>query len=179
MMNNPMIKWGLYYGGASILLTVVYYFVAKPMLFGSTTSMVVGLALAIFFVVMAMKEEKEIGEGYLGYGEALKVGLGAFVLGSLLVSLFQWVLFNFIDTSLIEQSITYATEQARKMTDMIGGMAGMSEEQMEELVAQTEEEIENMGNPMSMGSVLSGWALTSLIGGLPLNLITAAIMKKS
>ena len=61
----------------------------------------------------------------------------------------------------------------------MGDMMNLSEEQMEEMVTKTEEEMLNMGNPMSLSSIVQSWLLTSLIGGLPLNLIVAAIMKKS
>lgn len=178
-MDNPMIKWGLYYGFASVAFTILSYFVNKDWLFGSGIAMGIGLIMAIGAVVLAMKEVRTEQEGYLGFGEAMKVGLGVFVLGVLISSLFQWVLFNFIDTSLIEASKEYAIESVRSMSEKMGDMMNMSEEQMEEMVAKTEEEMANMGNPMSLGSVVQTWLLASLIGGLPLNLILAAIMKKS
>ena len=178
-MDNPMIKWGLYYGFASIAFTIISYFVSKEWLFGSGVAMGIGLLLAIGAVVLAMKEARTEQEGYLGFGEAMKVGLGVFVLGTLLSAIFQWVLFNFVDTSLIEASKEYTIEAARTMSEKMGDMMNLSEEQMEEIVAQTEEQVANMGNPMSLGMIVKSWLLGSLIGGLPLNLIVAAIMKKS
>ncbi|MFT6806786.1 MAG: hypothetical protein ACJA01_000002 [Saprospiraceae bacterium] len=179
MMNNPMIKWGLYYGFASIAFTIISYFVNKEWIFGSGIAMGVGLLLAIGAVVLAMKEARTEQEGYLGFGEAMKVGLGVFILGTLMSSIFQWVLFNFVDISLIEASKEYSIETARVMSEKMGNMMNMSEEQMEEMVSQTEEQMANMGNPMSLGMIVQSWLLVSLIGGLPLNLIVAAIMKKS
>jgi len=179
MMSNPMIKWGLYYGLAGIAFSIIAYFVSRDMLFGNGVAMGIGLALAIGAIVMAMKEVRTEQEGYLGFGEAMKVGLGVFVLGTLLSSLFQWVLFNFLDTSLIEASKEYTIEAARTMSEKMGNMMSLPEEQMEEMVAQTEEQVANMGNPMSLGMIVQSWLLGSLIGGLPLSLIIAAIMKKS
>lgn len=179
MMSNPMIKWGLYYGLASVVFTMLSYFISKEWLFGTSISMAVGAILAIGAIVMAMKEVRTSQEGYLGFGEAMKTGIAVFLLGTLISSLFQWLLFNFIDVSLIEASKEYAIETTRKMTEKMGSVLNMSEEQMEEMVAKTEEEISKMGNPMALGEIIKGWLLSSVIVGLPLNLIVSFIMKRS
>lgn len=174
-----MIKWGLYYGAGSIAFAIISYLVNKEWLFGGWLATVVGLVLAVGAVVMAMKELRTENEGYLGFGEAMKAGLGVYILGTLLSGLFSWILFNFIDVSLIESAKEYAIEAAQQVAETMGGMMSLSEEQMEEMTAKTEEGLAEMGNPMSLSSVITGWGIGILIGGLPLSLIVGAIMKKS
>ncbi len=178
-MNNPMIKWGAYLGAAQILFAILSYVVNKDWLMGSAVGLLISGVVTIVFLVMAMKEEKSNNEGYLSFGEGLKTGMGAYILGTLISALFMWILFNFIDPSLIEFSKEYTIETVRKTTEMMGEMFNAPEEAMEEAVAKTEEQLTNMGNPMSLSSVLTSWLIGLLIPGLILNLIISAIMKKS
>ena len=90
-MNNPIVKWGVYLGVASIAFTLALYLINKEMIFSGYVSTMGGLTISVLFIALAMKEVRTINDGYLGYGEAVKTGLLTYVLGAFLVVIFSFI----------------------------------------------------------------------------------------
>ena len=80
--------------------------------------------------MLALKEVRANNEGYLGYGEAVKVGLVTFVIGSLISTIWMYVLYNFIDPSLFEMEKQKGIEAAEKMVSMFSDDEALIEETM-------------------------------------------------
>ena len=170
-----MVKWGIYYGIASVVVTMLLFLIKKELLFNFGIGLAAGLGLAIIFIVLALKEVRANNEGYLGYGEAVKVGLVTFVIGSLISTIWMYVLYNFIDPSLFEMEKQKGIEAAEKMVSMFSD----DEALIEETMAKAREELDAQGDSKSIMSLLGGWGISILFPGLPLALITGAFMKKS
>lgn len=169
-MENPVIKNGLFYALASVLISLLLWMVNKALLFNTVVGILVGLALPIIFMIMANRERRDQQEGYLSFGEGIVTSLGTYAIGSFVGIVFTWVLINYIDPSLIELQQKVTMEASEKMLEMFGGNEEMIEEMREKLE-------EDMINP-TLGQNLFGWAVSLLFPGLLFALIVAAITKK-
>lgn len=169
-MENHSIKNGLIYGLASVIYSLVVYLVAPDLLFSMGISMVVGLALVIFFMVRAANAEKEDNEGFLSYGEALRTTFVVFAVGALISTLFTYVLYNFIDSSLLEVMQEQAVETAVSMAERFGAEG----EQLEEIREKAMEQDMSFG----IGKVALNY-IFACIFGLIISLIVSAFVKKN
>jgi len=170
-----MIKWGMLYGLASVAFTMILFLINKNLLFDWKIALLSSLGLAVLFMILALKETREANEGYLGYGEAVKVALVTFVIGSFIGTIWMFVLYNFIDPTLFELE----KEMALKTAEQMASMFGADEDVLEQMMDETREQMEAMGDSKSIGSLLGPWGISILIPGLPIALIVGAIMKKS
>ena len=165
--TNIGLTYGLITGLAICLITLVQY------LGGLKTYMSpIGFLTYILLVVMAVvaaQKQKKINEGYLSFGEALKVTFSVIASALLLQTLFTYVLLNFIDPSfkqaLLQASLNASEAFLRKM--------GMSENTIDEAMEKARET-----DSMSLPSMLFGYALWC-IAWFVVCLIISAIVKKN
>lgn len=169
-MENHSVKNGLFFGLASIAYTLIVYLVSPKMLFSGFTGLLVALVMTVIFMVMAAKAERADNEGFLSYGEALKTTFFVFVIGSLISTIFSYILYNIIDPSLIDLMKESAVETATKMAEFFGA----PEDQLD----QIREEVMNQDMSMGVGRMILQWVY-SLIFGFIVSLIVSAVVKKN
>lgn len=172
-MNNPAVKYGVYFGGFFVLYITIMKFVAPKMIFTGTLTTIVGFLVPIVCMVLAGREIKAQQDGFMSYGEALKNTFLVYVIGSLIYTLYQYVLVNFIDPSLLEVQKEAIIEAGSWVADLFGA----NEEAMEEMQEQMEEAAEASMH-QSFGQVMLGW-MGSLILGFILAAIVSAFTKKN
>ena len=165
MENQPStarsaIKWGLIIGVASIAFSTIIFLSGQ---FGNQTLSYLGYLILIVGLVLAMKDFRTQNNGFMRYGQGL--GLGSLISGvtGLLSGAFMYVYMAFVDTTLNEQLLDKAREQWEKQ--------GMSEQQMEQAAEMSK-------TFMGPGVMFVFGVLGTLIFGVILSLIIAAIMKK-
>lgn len=165
-MNNKAIQNGLFMGAASIVLTLVFYFVSpKAMLqYGSWALYIVFL----FFMYKAAVDERGALGGLISFGDALKAAFLAYVVGGLIYYLFNHVLMTLIDPSLIDLTKDIALDSMDKMNSFLD----------EDQVDKMKEAIDEQEFAPTIGSTLLGY-LVSLIVGFIFALIIAAITKRA
>lgn len=115
---NPGVKWGLIGGFVAIAIGVALYFTDIPMLF----SLKYGILLLIIFGVtgiLAGLERKKANGGLINFKEALQPVFTTFVIGSLLSSIFIYVLANFIDPGIIVKMKEAAIKSYESMAPML------------------------------------------------------------
>ena len=173
MMNHPAVTYGLYYGIFFVVYNTVLSIVAPKMIFTGSISMILGFAIPIICMVMAGREIRAREEGYLSFGEGLKNTFLVFAIGSLISTLYQYVLVNFIDPSLLEVQ----REAVLEVGDWIANMLGSSEEMAEEMQEQMEEAADASMH-QTFGQVILGW-MGNLIIGIIIAAIVSAIIKKT
>jgi len=183
-MDNPAVKYGLYYGAVLVLLSMISWQLIPSIHYPSTMkqvvfSMLLGLVVVIVFLYLSLKETRYIQEGYLSFGEALKSSVLTYMIGTLIGVIFTFFLVNYIDTDLLNLQAESAKAITQDMTGWMGDVAGMPEEELEKLNEDMEAELDlqNLGS-FSVGMAIWSW-LQSLIGGIILSLIMSAIMKKN
>jgi len=153
---------GLYLGIILILVSVVFYVSGNVF---SKAAQYLGIPIMILGAIWGQISYKKVLGGVMTYGQALVAGLLTIVFASVLTSIYTFVLYKFIDPSLIEQLRLFTEEQ------MV--MQGkVPEEQMEMALQMTAK----FQTPFIM--LISGLFGGAFIG-LIISLITAIFTKKN
>lgn len=173
-MKNDTVKFGLMYGGATILIMLIVYLTdPKSIVSIAHWSTVLGFVVAIGLMYLAAKKARDNKGVFIPFGEALLPSLGTFAIGSLMGILFMYLLANHLDPNL--QPIL--EEGAKEMQESMFETMGFTEEQ--KLQAMEEAERQQAGqDQFSLGTSLLGWLINLFIMGLPISAIIAAIVKK-
>lgn len=159
-----VLNYGILLGILSVIMGVVMY-VTNAYLSPSFIYTIIGFLILIVVIAMAIKAYKAENGGFLGLGEALKVGIGVAVVGGIIASIWSFVLMNYIEPDFMSQMMDLQREQMAETNP------NMTEAQMDAA--------------MEMGAKFSSpWLAIaiSLIGnlffGLIISLVAGLIMKK-
>lgn len=163
---NTAVLYGLINGGVSVLFTVILY------LGGANTFVspvaYLGVALPIVVCVIGALHIKKQHGGYLDFKDALKATFLILVIGSLIATVFQFVLFNYIDVSFREALAQVTAEKVEYMMRKFG----MPEDQIDKAVDETLSK-----NNYTIGRLMLGF-LSSCIVSFIVALIISAIIKR-
>lgn len=163
-MENNGVKYGLLAGLGVIIYSLVLYLVDDKLLFGWAS--ILGTVLYLACMYKAGVDEREEQGGFITWKEALKPTFLTYVVGSLLATIFTYLLFNVIDPSLIEIQKGMAIEQMQSMEGMIG------EEGVEEGIKQIEER-----GTSGLNDTLIGYAFMLIIGFVFAAIISAIVKR--
>lgn len=166
--KSTSLKWGLIGGLLIILFSIIMYAIDSALLVNSWVG-IIGLAVLITVIVFGIKEVKTGQEGFISLSEALFAGFLVYVIASFLHTVFQYALFNWIDTNLPvllkEKTIATTVEMMQKF--------GASEDDINKTLSQLDGKLD-VGNPVNMfWNFLKGSAF-----GFVFCFIIALIMKK-
>jgi hypothetical protein len=164
--TNAGIMYGLISGLAAILFLLLLYIAGVKWFVNPIAYF--GFTIPIIFAVLGGLKQKKINGGYLEFSEALKVVFVTFVIAAIISTLFNYILFNYIDVS-FRQAL--AQETLEKMQDMMKKF-GASQEQIDKA---SDESLK--GNSYSLNKMAVGTALGCIFWFL-VSLIIAAIIKK-
>lgn len=163
------LKYGLSLGAFSILLQLTLYLINPSLLFDWKIGLGIGVLFSCLFIFLAQKEMKQADDGFLSFGEAFVVGWKTYALGTLLATLFTFVLYNFIDSSLGDLQKEYSIELVEEMAESFN----FDDEVLEAQIEAIEEKDVNS----NIGELLLGWGIIILTLGSILSAIMAAISK--
>ena len=124
--KNIILNYGVYLGIASVLLNLVNYAIGDFLKPHWSISILSGV-LMIVIIVMAFKKFKEINEGFMSWGQAVKIGVGIVLIGTLIN-----VIYGRVFSTLIEPD--FYTQVAKVQTQAYLE-SGLTEEQTEAQVA--------------------------------------------
>lgn len=166
-MDKPSVKYGVYLGLAVIILTLIFYFVSAHFMlsWGSWVSYVVMITM----MVMAVKEQRALDDGFASLGTAFKTSWLTFVIGSTIASLFSYVLIKYIDPSLMETMKDIQMEALEKMSGFLG----------EDGLEKAQEAIESQEDVLTPVTYIFGIVFSYIFPGALLAIIIAAIMKNN
>jgi hypothetical protein len=167
---SPKKNFGLLYGfinaGASIIWTVILY-LGGVSLFMSPLSYV-ALAIPIVICVLGGLQQRKSQGGFLEFSEALKVTFMILVIGSFISTVFDFILFNYIDVPFRQALTQEAAEKAERMLERLGMPQDQIDKAMDEALNK---------NSYSIGNQFLGFAFRC-IGLFVVALIVSAIIKK-
>jgi len=161
--KNIILNYGVILAVAGILVSLVTYAMGSHLQPHWSIS-VISIAISIGLVIAGIKKFKEENNGFMSWGQGVKVGVGICILSALITAVYQYVFMNFIEPDFLVQAMELQNEAYLD--------AGMTEEQIE---AANE-----MGKKFQSPGIL---AAISIIGaavlGFIISAIASAIMKKN
>jgi hypothetical protein len=159
-MNNNILKFGLLAGiGASAYLFLFY--AADPRLMLSPWVTWSSMIIYVAAMVKATLLEREAAEGDFFFREAVRPAFGVYVIAQVIYTLFNYVLYNYVNTDLVEIQrelmITQAQDFAQKF-----GRADLEEQITNISVEDLQVNFKNSFLGF-MWSLIGGFVLSSLI----------------
>ena len=164
-MKNAGVNNGVIIGLAGVALTMILYFISPKTMLSYADWLT--YPIFIFFMWKAANDTKKANGGFISFGDALVPAIIATAIGALIIGLFRYVHFNFIDPTLPE----VAKEIAMEALDKMGGFLG--ETQIEAM----QEALEEQDMTQTLGKTGAAFLITTVIGSL-IALIIAAVVKR-
>lgn len=167
------LKYGLMAGALAIVYSLAVHFTGSDLRFNTKIPFILILVMPILYMVMAVKADRNLQEGLISFGEALKTSFLTYlvfiiifiVAGQFMIGLYSdadWD--KYLD---MQRGMMEATFNA------IGADQVMIDEQLDSLT------VESMKDQISgVGPAMISIVMYSVIG-LILSLIVSAIMKKN
>ncbi|MEI9918597.1 MAG: DUF4199 domain-containing protein [Bacteroidota bacterium] len=146
------LKWGLISTAATILIFIVRVIATKNPMENSWVWSVIGLGLGVVLLVLAQREYKTNGDGFMSYGKGFMIGFLMGIISIVAYGIFLYIYATFIDAGLMDLAFE---PQRLKMEEQ-----GMSEEQIQ--------------TGMKFGRMLF-WPIL-LVGGIIMNCIFVLIV---
>ncbi|MCB0515084.1 MAG: DUF4199 domain-containing protein [Chitinophagales bacterium] len=162
------LRYGLIAGLAGIILSTLLYFINPTFLF-SYWILLLSMLIIIGIMVMAVSEGKKANRGMISFGDAFVIGLITFMVAAVVGNIFQYILFNFIDPSLIDLQKQMAINNTIETMKAFGADG--------ETIDKTIEEIEKQDLSMSFKNVILGILSAGIFGAI-IAAIVAAILKR-
>jgi len=158
------LNFGVILGGISVVFSLMLYSLDMHYQ-GGFAVMGVSLVLTIVFIILGMIQFKKANDGFMSFGQALKIGVGISLVGAVIGVIFNQILINFIDPDTMTKAFEYQREQ----------LIAAGELTVEQVDAQLE-----MGKNFSTPVMQIAFGLLgSLFFGFILSLVPALILKKS
>lgn len=158
------LNFGLILGAVSVIFAFMLY-TADMHYQGGISVMLISLVLSLAAVIIAMIQFKKANEGFMSFGQALKVGVGVCLIGGIIGIIFNQIMSNVIDPDMMAKAMEYQKNQLLETTNMT----------MEQVDAQME-----LGKTFSTPTMQIVFGLVfSLFMGFVLSLVPALILKKS
>lgn len=164
--KNTGVLYGLINAGVAIVFTVILYLGGAKMFVSPFAYVGMVLPVAVC-VIGGLQHRKQLG-GYLEFSEALKVTFLILVIGSLIATVFQFILFNYIDVPFREALAQVTAEKAEQLMRRFGA----SEDQIDKAVQDTLN-----GNSYTLGKLFLGFAF-GCIWWFIVALVVSAIIKR-
>jgi membrane-bound ClpP family serine protease len=164
--KNPSIlvnalTWGVIIGLVMIVYSLILYML--NLMFNQALGYA-GVILIIAGLAIAMKNYRDkVLDGIMPFGKAFGFGILIIIVAALLGAIFTYLLYAVIDTGLGEKLMEFTTERMLKR--------GVPEAQLDIVL----ERAERFQKPLPMA--ITG-LITSILGGVVISLIMAAIFKK-
>lgn len=163
-MENNGVKYGLLAGLGVVVYTLILYLVDDVLMFGWASMF--GIFIYIACMYKAGVDERNQNGGFLTFKETLKPTFLTYVIGSLIATIFTYLLFTVIDPGLIELQNEIAAERIQSMSGMLG------EEGVEEALKRLEEQ-----ESMKISDTALGYAMMLIIGFVIAAIISAIVKK--
>lgn len=169
-MKNQGILNGLYLGLTSVVVNLLMYLVNVDLYLNWWVQLTLSMVLTIFFMTRAGILTRREQNGFLTFKNALQPTFLTYAIGALIGTIFIYVMYHYVDTSLVELTKEKAMEQTEKMMSAFG--AGQED------IDKTIEGMEDQNFETGIGKTLLQYAF-GLIFGFILALIISAIIKRN
>lgn len=164
-LKSHILQYGILLGGISVVFALMLFFLDMHYTQDSSVG-IVSIVITIAVIVLGQYNFRKDNEGFLSFGEALKLGVGIALISSIIGVIYQVLLVTVIDPDTIPKMITIAENQLYESNPE------MSQEQIDQILEMQSKFI----SPEMM-------AAFGLIGGLfigfIISMITGLILKRN
>ena len=158
------LNFGLLLGVVSVVFAFMLY-TADMHYQGGIPVMLISLALSLAALIIAMIQFKKANNGYMSFGQALKIGVGVCLIGGIIGIIFNQIMANVIDPDMMAKAMGFQKNQLLETTKMT----------VEQVDAQME-----MGKSFSTPTMQIVFGLIfSIVIGFVLSLVPALVLKKN
>ncbi len=164
--TNVGVTYGLIAGLASVIFGLILY-LGGAKWFVSPIAYT-GFLVPIIIAVLAGLKQKKLNDGFLEFREALKVVFTVFVIGTVISTIFNYVLFNFIDVPFREALTQETVVKTQQMMQKFGASQEQIDKASEDMMK---------GNNYTLGKQTLGMAFACIFWFV-ISLIISAIIKK-
>jgi len=159
-----ILNFGLLLGAVSIIFAFMLYSLDMHYQ-GGIPVLVISVLLTLAAVVIGMIQFKKANNGFMSFGQAMKVGVGICLIGGIVGILFNQIMSNVIDPDMMTKAMEFQKEQLLANTKMTPDQV---DQQME------------MGKKFSTPSMQLMFGLIYVvISGFIYSLIPAFVLKKN
>ena len=161
--KSLIINYGVILAVAGILLSVITYVMGAHLKPHWSVS-VISIALTIAFVVFGIKKYKEINNGFISWGQGVKIGVGICILSALITAIYQYIFMTVIEPDFMQQAM-----EIQNQAYLDGGMTEAQIEGANEIAQKFQ----------SPGIIAAISIIGAAILGFIISAIASAIMKKT
>jgi hypothetical protein len=162
LLLNKAMFWGLIIGLTSMIVTTIYY--ATDNMFAESAGYLSYLIYIAGIVLATLAYKKSIDQNTpFPYSKALGLGVATMFFASLILALFTFVLYKFIDQGLIDEMLSFTEEK------LLG--KGINEEMIEQ-------QIEMQRKFMTPAILSLSQVFSGVLVGFVISLITSIFLKK-
>lgn len=157
-------------GAVLVIYTLVTYLIDPQLMFKWWLALIIGIVIYVFFMRRAgIATRNDLG-GYMSFKQALAPTFLTFVIGALVASVFNYIMYNFIDPSLQDQLLNYTLDTTESMMSRFG--APQSE------IDSALDKLETEGISLGVVDILKQYAWSLIIGFIIAAIISAVIKRK-
>lgn len=160
------LRWGLMTALVELVATSIRYALGLYLNFFFP---ILTILILIAGLVMAMREFRQLNNGWMRLREGISIGLLMFAVIGILDTTYQQIYQTYIDTSYTERTLGQTKDMMEKF--------GATDEQLERFDEQAEEATNKSGAGQG-GLAFMGSVFVWIFGGFILSLIVAAFMRK-
>lgn len=129
--NQHSVKWGAILGLISIIITLVVYLIDITLLAKSAVGIIIFVVYLAALIYAGRDYRSKLG-GYMSFGKAFTHAFVVLVIAGFIGTVFNYVLFNFIDPDIVPILVEAQMGNAMKTMEAFGGgdtemMDGMSD----------------------------------------------------
>ena len=164
-VRDFILHYGSILGLVSVVFALMIFFLDLHYAQENSVSLV-NYGISIVVLNIALLDFRKNGNGRLSLGDSIKIGMGVFLISALYVSVYTFILINFLDPETLTKSIEVTEMKILEQNPEI------SEEQLNQILSFQEK----FSTPFVIVTVL---IIFSLISGFFSSLVLGLIFKKS
>lgn len=166
---TPLINHAAKFGGilaaCSIVLVILIYIVDLSLL-ATFKFLFLAIVLGLGIVIWGgIDYRKELG-GFMPYGKALVYSFAVLAISGVISTLFNLVLYNFVDPDLPQKMVDAISTNTEEMMRNFGAPQDRIDETLDQMKIDLPKQFSNVGLLLGFAKQTIWWAVISLITGL-------------
>ena len=164
-VRDFILHYGSILGLISIVFALMIFFLDLHYAQENSINLV-NYGISIIVLIMALLDYRKTSKGFLSLGDSIKLGMGIFLISALCVSIYTFILLNFLDPETLAKSLEVTEMKILEQNPEI------SDDQLDQILSFQEK----FSTPFTIVTVL---IIFSLISGFFSSLVLGLIFKKS